>query len=367
MTARYVPILKGKQGELRALKECYGPTMSGMTPLLEVVPWEPDDTDPGQDVQEVQRTVKKFAEAWPASREPLLVDASDVEREPDIEVQDPASLEVRIIDGLRALGTSAEPVVRVSALDTYLDQVAHCVERHESGAAIRITAEDLDDVVTPLGDLVERTTSRLGLSAERVDMIMDFGAVPDDGAMAMAARLARFVLPQLTSQPWRTFVLASGAFPANLGEVPPYSIGELPRRDAQLWRSLSSFQLGHGLDFGDYAVTHPLLPLGAAFAAPPQLRYTVDDHWLAIKGRRQDRRGHEQFFDICAEILVRLGAGAAGRDESWGDEYIHDAAAISAGLSDPLRGTGNAATWRAIATSHHLAYVVKRLSEGGAP
>lgn len=364
---RYVPILKGKQGELKALRLCHDTTIRGLTPLLEVVPWEPDETDLGQDEREVARTIKKFADAWPATRGRLLVDASDVEREPDIEVPDPVSLEVRIIDGLREAGTPAEPVVRVSVLDTYLDQIAHCVERHESGAAIRITAEDLDDVVTPLGDLVERTTSRLSLSAERVDMIMDFGAVQDDGGMAMAARLARFVLPQLASQPWRTFVLASGAFPANLGEVPPYSIGELPRRDAQLWRSLSSFQLGHGLDFGDYAVTHPLLPLGAAFAAPPQLRYTVDDHWLAIKGRRQDRRGHEQFFDICAGLLARLGAGAAGPDDSWGDEYIHDAAAMSAGLPDPLRGTGNAATWRAIATSHHLAYVVRRLAEEGAP
>jgi hypothetical protein len=211
-----------------------------------------------------------------------------------------------------------------------------------------------------------KTAQNLGVPPEATDLILDFGPVSDDGAGAMAARLARFVLPQLADSGWRTLVLASGAFPVNLTGVSPFAVARMPRHDLELWRNLRTLKLNCPLEFGDYAVTHPITPVGVPFAAAPQLRYTLGDEWLVIKGRRQDRRGHQQFFDICQEVLNQAGSRAPGPDASWGDERIHLAAGQTTG--DTVRvGPGNASTWRSIGTSHHLAYVSRRLDETGAP
>jgi hypothetical protein len=125
-------------------------------------------------------------------------------------------------------------------------------------------------------------------------------------------------------------------------------------------------QIGRVLDYGDYAIAHPMLPIGAGYPAPPQLRYAVTDRWITMKGRRQDRRGHAQFFEICADVLRAAGDEALSADASWGDGYISTAAARA---TDPtIRiGPGNASTWRAIGTSHHLTFVVRSLTDRDAP
>lgn len=365
MVRHYIPILKGKQGELAALKRAFPEVRSAITPLLEVVPWEADVESADfaeQTSAEVARTVSRFSDAWTIPGARVLIDAQAAEVGENEAGQRPEvpSVIASVIRGMRENNVAAEPVVHVADPDNLLQEVAELVEP-DGGAAIRITAEDLDDVVTPLRVMVDRTADRIGLRADQIDLILDFGAITDDGATALATRLARFVLPLLADGDWRHFVLAAGAFPEMLGDVPAYSIGELPRRDADMWKRLQQLQLPRPLDYGDYAVTHPTMPAGGAFAAPPQLRYTLDEHWIAIKGRRQDRRGHQQFYDICEQALAHLGESASPANSSWGDAYIDQAAKRTAA------GPGNASTWRAIGTSHHLAYVVKRLNERDEP
>lgn len=357
----YFPILKAKQGELRALAE-WPATDTRISPVLEIVPWErEDDTD--DDSAEIKKAVDRVLKAWHNKSGRLFVDAAACE--PDIEGWDPNNRRPvlgQIIRALRLENAQAFPVIRASSATNYLQALAVPFRMAQvDQAAVRITAEDLDDTITPLRDLVARAVKAADLDPERVDVIMDFGAISDEAAGTLAARLARFVLPQLDDGPWRSLAVAGGAFPENLGEIVPNTVGTLRRHDLALWQSVSQLSLHRPVHFSDYAVTHPILPVGAAFAAPPQLRYTVGDHWLVAKGRRNDRRGHAQFFDICAEVLRRAGDEAASIQDSWGDDYIARAAANSTNPNAGNVGPGNASTWRAIATSHHLALTVRQL------
>lgn len=362
-----MPILKGKQGELNALREMFPPELEGAFPLVEVIDGSTVEDKSRDDV--ITAAVRKIENAWLRSHPPLRIDAADLESEGDADDRgvgqssEPPAIRV-LIDRLVADGISVIPTVRLTDPPEVFRALEESCTRDGHGVLVRVTPNDLDDSVLPLDRLVEARVSDLGIgSPELVDIVLDFGAIPDENSLALASRLGRYLIGDLTRQRWRTVAVAGGAFPSDLSGVQAHTIGTLPRLDKQLWQNLSRLQLDRPLDFADYAVAHPLLPVGGAFAAPPQLRYTTDDAWLVMKGRRQDRRGHQQFFDICAAIVDREGPRFSP-GLSWGDSRIWNAALST---ENPVVGTGNASTWRSIATSHHMAWVVRSLREQGEP
>lgn len=374
----YLPILKARQGELRALREMQEPIGDDFVPIVELVEADFDSLQPDEIDTEVQKQVRKVLGAWPPGRPRIIVDTSGVEIETgSMEMatmygegvpREPVTS--RLLARLRQEGVRAIPVIRLSDSDDYLTDLAPFLEHVPSqlGACLRIGSEDLDDTVVPLDAAVEQLLNRTGLEASDVDLVLDFGAVDDDNTTAMAARLGRFVLPMLDRQAWRCFALAAGAFPVNLSEVPAYTMAEVPRRDRTMWLQLAGLQLRRPLDYADYAVTHPVLQTGVAFAAPPQLRYTTTESWLVVKGRRTDRRGHKQFFDLCQRLYTERPNDVSSANHSWGDQQILAAAQQS--LLEDLQvtmGPGNASTWRAIATSHHFGHVLHGLRTRGEP
>jgi hypothetical protein len=76
------------------------------------------------------------------------------------------------------------------------------------------------------------------------------------------------------------------------------------------------------------------------FSPPPQLRYTVADRWLVLKGGRRDRRGNRQFYDIYRNVAAHAEFATAAL--GWGDTHIENAA-----QSPPSVGPGNGTVWRA--------------------
>lgn len=368
MGRQYIPILKGKQGELRALCEMYPEHLDGARPLLEVI-GAAAATDDDARADAIDSSVKRIKGAWNPERPPIIVDAIDLEPEADSSSDDaeqatPVPAVRKLIDALRDVHIKALPVVRLTDPPETFEALRDSCGRDGYGALIRVTPSDLDDSVLPLYQLIESRATDLGLtSPEDVDVLLDFGAVPDENAVALASRLGKFLIGDLTRQRWRSVAVSAGAFPPDLSGVQANTIGSIPRLDKQLWQSLNKIQLDRPLDFADYAVSHPLLPVGGAFAAPPQLRYTVNDAWLVMKGRRQDRRGHAQFYDIC-HAIERLEEARFDPRLSWGDGYIHQAAMS---VASPITTTGNASTWRSIATSHHLGWVVRSLCERDEP
>lgn len=366
MARQYIPILKGKQGELRALAEMLPEHYEGARPLLEVI-GAANGAGYGGRASALDGNVRKITGAWRSDRPPIAIDAIDLEPEADTDSDDtptgtPAIRE--LIDALRDAHVQALPVVRLADPPDTFEALRESCQRDGHGALIRVTPSDLDDSVLPLYQLIDGRVADLGITTPGdVDVLLDFGAVADENAVALASRLGRFLIGDLTREPWRTVAVAAGAFPSDLSGVQANTVGSIPRLDKRLWQSLNRIQLDRPLDFADYAVAHPLLPVGGAFAAPPQLRYTIDDSWLVMKGRRQDRRGHAQFYDICSTI-ARLPEAHFDPRLSWGDSYINSAAQS---VDAPVITTGNASTWRSIATSHHVGWVVRSLRERDEP
>ncbi|MBA8823848.1 hypothetical protein FHX42_001177 [Saccharopolyspora lacisalsi] len=152
----------------------------------------------------------------------------------------------------------------------------------------------------------------------------------------------------------------SGSIPSALDRT---STWHQPRAEEQLWQSLVRGGLAD-LRLGDYGVVHPLSRNGYR-SKHVAVKYTCFDHWLYSRERTQDtqaetpKRSKEgprarTFRAVCRNLVD--SDGFTGPDFSWGDQEILNAA--------EGRGRALGATSKpvALATSHHLAYLVSRVA-----
>lgn len=349
----YVPILKGRQGELAALATIQPMTRQGILPLLEIVPGSVEEPErPSQLRTVISRTAKRL-ETWAGSR--LLLDASFLPPEvaPGDEFGALGNSVIAAIDQ----GVDATPVVHLDDDPRVYRDAAKLYEELHRGVALRLGAQDLDEDSEDIEDALTELLSTLHVERRDIDLVLDLGAVNGDLSVRAGARLVADALRGLSAvDEWRNVIVAGGAFPSDLSAYEPWTLGEAPRYDATLYDYLRQRRrLPRIPTFGDYAVAHPVLS-GLPYRASPQLRYCVADRWLVLKGRLNDPRGHDQFFEICERIAAHpdfAGAALGNAD---------------ARIANPRsKGPGNASTWREVGTTHHLDFVVRRITTLGEP
>jgi hypothetical protein len=347
----YVPVLKGRQGEFAALAEIQMSTRQRVLPLIEILPGPADE--PADLKSLINHTARKL-KVWAGDR--LLLDAGLLPTEAAIDGQSGAV--GYAVAAAAGEFVDATPVIRLNDEDLALQDAAAAHAEHGNGIAVRLNVEDLDEDAEDIDDGLSGLLAKLGVNRSDVDLLLDLSVVGGDPAVRVLSRLTADALRGLTAvEDWRQIVVTAGAFPADLSAFGPWTIGEPIRYDAALYDRLQQRKRIDRMPiFGDYAISHPLLANGPAFPPAPQLRYTVADRWLTLKGSRNDPRGHEQFYEVCARIARH--AQFVGPNLGRADTRI----------ADPTRyGPGNGSTWRQIGTTHHLDYVVERLTSLGEP
>jgi hypothetical protein len=349
----YVPVLKGRQGELAALAAIQPMTRKAILPLLEIVPGSVEEPERPSQLRTVVSKTAKRLETWTGSR--LLLDAYLLP--PEAAPGDEFGTLGNSVMAAMDQGVDATPVVHLDDdPQVYRDAATLRKELHR-GVAVRLRTEDLDEDSEDIEDALTGLLSTLHAERQDVDLILDLGVVNGDLSVRAGARLAADAMRGLSAlDEWRNVIVTGGAFPSDLSAFEPWTLGEAPRYDATLYDYLRQRRrLPRIPTFGDYAVTHPILS-GLPYRAAPQLRYCVADRWLVLKGRLNDPRSHEQFFEICERIAAHpdfVGAALGNAD---------------ARIANPRsKGPGNALTWREIGTTHHLDFVVRRITTLGEP
>ncbi len=351
----YTPVLKARMGELTALGWIQPVTRQHLLPLLQI---EPGTTDENYGRPVGKKAIDKaMARLRPWAGQKLLLDVGLLDTE--VVIEDDAGAIGYAVSQALDHGVRATPVLRLDdgLLARKDAQAAHADLR--TGVAIRLSDADMDEEPEDLDDVLASLLGDLALQPSDVDLVLDLGCVIGDLPAVAGSRLAADVLRGLTAaDEWRHVIVAAGAFPADLGEIVAWEIGELPRWDAALFDRLQGRRrLPCELVFGDYAVTNPVAT-SAAFRSAPSLRYAVADRWLFLKGRLNDPRGHDQFYEICERIALHpefVGAGLGTADARIASPRANG------------HGPGNATTWRAVGTAHHLDYIVQRLTTLGEP
>lgn len=341
----YVPILKGKQGEYRALQLLDSSAKDRLTPLIEVMLPTKAAADPQKGVKDLATTLKK---SWELAR-PLFLDLA-------LMPGGGTRVATRLFREIRAKGLQAIPVTDLVRSPEYQATIAQLATEDGRGVCLRLHDEDFEDSAALLNH-VEELLGRLRIAPDNVDIVIDLlEIIPSHLARLTAlSRTNLETLPNLDG--WRSLVLASTAFPQSMAGLPAYQASTRARADWALWRGLirAVHRPRRLPTFGDYAIQHHELveydPITMKMS--PNIRYTCDDAWLILRGKSVKSKGWEQVYGLARDLVQRTEFRGAGH--CWGCDYIFRTA-------QQKEKTGGATLWRRVGTVHHLTTVTEQLA-----
>lgn len=336
----YVPILKSKRAEFRALQQLTTDVKLKLTPLIDVipVPWDHATDRPRKSLkQHLDSIITYVAQSWPIDY-PFFIDLTFVN---DF-VNGKHSL-MYCLDILRVQGRTVIPVTGIDFDDNYYAALSESLPSSNSGLCIRISTVDLDDF-DELSMSLENLLSKLHLSPLHCDIILDFQTLPIPEVSDPAAYISNVIniFPRL--QEWRTFTIAASSFPKIL-EMSANTMDFIARDEYQIWSTIIQAEQGERLpSYSDYTIQHPDMTDVdyRKIKISVNLRYATPTNWLVYKGREKNRYGHNQFNQICRDIINRPEYN--GQNYSAGDHYIYCCA-------HNTDGPGNTETWRRVGFS----------------
>jgi hypothetical protein len=352
----YVPILKGKAGELKALGTLSSPDKKRLTPLFEVTEpdWDYDADTPKKTIDEhLAKLPEQIARRWGTTSRIFV----------DLGIIDPADTMAsgshpvsHLFRELAHADVIAVPVTSPERDDMFQAAVAAEAATRGLGACFRVGGDVLDDPDLPA--IITDMLGAVSLPPKDVDLVLDLRYIDPTWARRSAVLVAGLLhsLPHIPD--WRTLTVASTAFPQSMMGV-PVGVTKMPRAEWTMWQAIGAGRaLPRRPSFGDYAISHPegLDVDPRLMQASATIRYTIKDEWMILKGRgvrNVSAGGYQQFPALC-KTLIKLPE-FSGSSFSYGDKYIFDCA----------QGTvsnGNLTTWRHVGTDHHMTFVVKQLA-----
>jgi hypothetical protein len=361
---RYIPILKGKAGELKALANLKQETAKVISPLVEFPP-VPVDFVEGQEEPVAAKTIDQHVASVSkaladnlTNLSQLYVDGLYLELEDDLASgQEPSAA---LFAALRDANVQFVPVCGLDRNESYIASVAECLAKDGRGLCLRITEADLEGT-SELQAQIDAILTALSASPEQTDLVLDFGAkVPAKSALPFQIH----ALPHLEA--WRSFTVAASSFPIDMSNVPRNTLVEMDRAEWGVWNSLRSKTktLTRMPDYGDYGINHPeIVEIDPRLMRQsPNIRYTSEASFVIAKGAAYPRKKDKAKFPglTPAEQFPKLAAGIIKHaswkkpEFSWGDSFIQSCS--------EKKCVGSPTDWRAVGTSHHISLVVQQLA-----
>lgn len=345
----YVPILKCKQGELRALGQLA--SKQKLTPLLEVdeIPRDLDDGSPQRDIERhAEIAIDGITSGW-GTANVFFLDVANVAQHTAANGVDGASY---FLSEASTAGLIFIPVVGVNRLSP---ELAACFGYTANGLCIRIARGDVFNV--QFQNQLNRLVAASNVPVDRIDLVVDLGSLVDVD-LAQVTPQAIFVLNQIPNvATWRTLSIVGSAFPASMGVLHSNSHTTLPRTEWQNWLALRAGTCARIPTFGDYGVQHPIVMEGfdpRYMAQSAAIRYTHRDTWLLVKGQSTKLLPGGVQYQSLASILTR-------RPEFYGSQHCNGCSDIAA-CAVSSAGNASASAWRRIGTTHHLELVLQQVA-----
>lgn len=333
----YVPVLKVKRGEKKALSLLPMAARKRVVPILDIVE-NPSNRPLVEHLGTAFRGLPSSLVGYPR----CFIDVREIEDD------DPSATDM-VLKRAQAEGMRASPVTGI----TRTNGVAAALAYSAHGLGLRLLRCEFER-----GNLAFALQSFLGqhgLVPERIDLILDLGAVSDMIAHGISTLTRAFLadIPELTR--WRTVSIVACAFPMSMRGVGRHTYKEVDRSEWLSWRDdIHPYQqvCGRTLVFGDYVIQHPAgvenfdprtMPVSAT------IRYALDDAWILIKGQSTRVVSARDQFPALATKLVygRLRARYQGSQHCPGCNWIKAAADGGANLGSPE-------VWRRLGTIHHI-------------
>lgn len=346
----YVPVLQDKSGELDALRSLAATrpeVLDALTPALHIV--GPKRGHLRREV--VKSRVRRIRNAV-GTRE-VYLDFARADPTHCVELRgERLTLAQAAYHYARQYGLAAIPVIHTGASAVSVDAAIEAASADGRGLAIRHRLlGTTSSKGVPSAQVVSGLLDDCGLPADEVDLWLDLGFLDEEREVS-PHRVARVIERFERIGQWRRIVLTGSSMPIGLGIVPEGTDRVLPRREWLLWNELSA-DLRQRIDFGDYAVQHPSPPSQGGAGMRANIRYTVGQGHLIVRGRGPfNVEGVAQYVGLCARVIS--SGSFAGSGYSWGDDIISK-------VADRRLPPGTQTMWRAAGTAHHLRVVTEQL------
>ena len=343
----YVPVLKVKRGEKRALSELHSDLKHRVMPLLEIVELTDSDKMLNQHLDTAFKDLASSVESYPR----CLLDCREL-----LSDWPQASEEIF----LRAMwqDMAFTPVTGVSR---NADDIASAMNYQGNGMSLRLTRDEFEDGLFP--DDLNRFIDNHKLVPEDIDLIVDLGPVDSLIAPGVANLASAFLNAVPCHDKWRTFTLSACGFPFSMGGVRRNSNDFSQRVEWIAWRD-SLYQHRHSLQrlpmFGDYAIQHTSGVEGfdpRTMQVSASIRYTWSDRWLLVKGESTRVRTPSIQFPELATILVY----GSLQQYFYGADHCNGCLSIQ-NCADGQPGHGSAEAWRRYGTIHHITRALEDLA-----
>jgi len=343
---QYVPILKGKRGEFRALSALKTDVLDKITPIIDIV--VPANKKPL--TQHINATIGYFRKYW--NKEKLIYFDGYMIQEQELLSGGIHSMQF-IFDELIIDGFNILPVIDSSTSIEYNQVIKNIITDYSLTPAMRIFRIPNVDINYE----INRLLNFIEIPPDKIDLIIDLRSLEsttvDDLYNWVAHHFSRL---SFLSQ-WRSVVLSGSIFPINLSAIAPDQIYLLPRIEWQLWqRFVRNGIVDRIPSYSDYAISHPSIieydTKNINMSA--SIRYTGENDFYIYRGRGTRQLGFEQFFDLSEMLINR--PEFCGRNHCFGDNYIY--------LCGTKKSeTGNPEKWRLVGTNHHITEVTDQLRQ----
>lgn len=352
-SGHYVPVVQNRSGELSALAHASAVTWAWMTPLVELV--GPRNNSKAYRHDTVKGWVKRTAES--VGEHPFFLDVLRMRPAHATATADGTRPVLAVIyEAARKRKLRFVPVLRLSDPRSQVQLLRDTALIDGRGVALRypLLTAALPEGRT-LESVIKESLRAVEVEVTGADLLIDLAYLSPEQDIC-----AEDIIPAVDELAgfgnWRSFALLGTSIPSMLGGVITQgTVGEIPRREWELWSDLRQRGPRRMPSFGDYVIQHPNPPQdGGGPSMRANIRYTTGNATVVARGLGPVvTEGREQYRELCQQLVDR--PEFAGRDYSWGDEQIADCAS---GMMEP--GSNNA--WRGAGSSHHLRRVADQLT-----
>jgi len=349
--AIYFPILRARQGEIKATGHLSPKAKTRIRPIFDILKPKPDTKNSIESYLLDQSY--EHQKNWGVTT-PICFDFSRyAPDEKTTSEQHPAEY---FFACLRQLKIQGIPVTGTEFMRgpgyEYLDAVAQIAERDKRGVVLRMSYAEINNTDKLLAT-IEDTLRTLSLKSEAVDLLLDFEALPMlpqvDQSLESIMSAAIAALSAIESKSFRNIVICGGSIPEEVGPKYDWKPWAIPRTELHAWKKLMQRKLVSTVKFGDYAVTYAhMSDSSSSGQPPPRIRLsTKADHILARAPRGQYRK-------LSSEIIKHEAFDPAL--SAWGVDRIFACGTGSGGV-------GNASDWVARDTNLHLEITAQNVEE----
>lgn len=361
MTPKYVPILRTMKGEFDALRNISAEKHRQFIPLFDI-----------SDFTAKKASQKKYQyESSPLEcylnnissqiselrdHNPVMVDIS--KWPPNRITEGGVHVLPFVVNKITALGTPVTPIIGYDRWEDKDYQAAlNLLASSCNKFTLRLEEYAFEDMaeeehfLNSITDIIKT----LNLDVTKCSVLLDFKDVTQSSISEIESKL-RKAINLISPFGFQYISMAGCSVTTFVTEMvtSPDSCNSIVRREMVAWQSYTSSPVSEvKVVFGDYGIYPPNAQEGViAPHANGKIKYTTAKHYFVARGhsKQQGNKG-EQMYDLASNVIK---SGSFSTEKfSWGDKRIVE-------CSNKVF-KGNATSWIAIDTNHHINFVLQEV------